>query len=91
MLNLVVSLDEILHNAARLKKADHSAIREGVCECGNAAIWVDLEKLRLFLGVGLYIDFVDFVGEATEWGNVLSCEHLNRENRSGVFTQALQG
>ncbi len=66
VLDLVVLLDEILHDAARFKKADHLAIGEGVCESGNAAIWIDLKKPRLFLGIGLDVDLVDFVREAAD-------------------------
>lgn len=66
MLDFIVLLDEILHDAAGLKESDRLAIREGVCESGNASVWIDREKPGLFLGVALDVDFVDFVGEAAD-------------------------
>lgn len=66
VLDFIVLLDEILHDAAGLKEADRLAIGEGVCKSGNAAVWIDLEKPWLFLGVGLDVDFVDFIGETAD-------------------------
>lgn len=60
----VVSLDEIGHDASRLKEPDLLSIGKGVGECWNASVWVDGEKLWLLLLVLAEIDLVCLVLEA---------------------------
>ncbi len=71
VLVLIVLLDQVLHDAAGFEQADHLAIGKCVCESGNAAVWINLEKPGLFLGVGLDVDLVGFVRKAAD-GEVYS-------------------
>lgn len=58
---------EILHDGARLEEVDRLAIGEGVCQRGDSAVGVDVEKPLFFLGVLGDVDLLDFVGETVDF------------------------
>lgn len=60
----VILLDQVLHDTPRLKQVNSAAVRELVCESGDAAIGIDLEKPVFFLGIVLDVDFVGYVWKA---------------------------
>jgi hypothetical protein len=56
----VVAVDEVLLDASGFEDGDGCAVREGVCECGNAAVGVYGEVPGLFvLNCGqVYVDLL---------------------------------
>lgn len=60
----VVSVDEILHDAAAFEDADFLPVGVGVCQGGNAAVWVDGREPGGFLLVRAHVDFTRRVWEA---------------------------
>lgn len=46
---LVVAVDEVLQDGARLKDANGLAVGPGVCDGGDAAVGVDFEEPGFFL------------------------------------------
>lgn len=58
---LVVAVDEVLHDAARLEKLQLLAVGEDIRQGRNAAIGVDVEVPRLFLLGFRHVDKTEFV------------------------------
>ena len=59
----IILLCEVLKDTTALEKADTLAVFKGICQRGDAAVGVDLEKPWLFLAVSGYVDVLDFVGK----------------------------
>ena len=78
----VVTLNEILHDAARLEQVDGLAIGELVGQSRNAAVGVDGKEPVLLLSVLADIDLLNLVGKTTILSEML------RRTLQFVLTQA---
>jgi hypothetical protein len=61
----VIPIYQVLHNASRLEEINGLAISESVGQGGNSTIGVDGAEPRLLLCVFADVDFVNFVGKAS--------------------------
>lgn len=89
---LVVLVDKVLHDRARLKEVDLAAIFVDVGESRNAAVWIDLEEPRVLLLVLRELDFLHLVREAQLFkqnANFYSIGSLSRASEVVSFTDTV--
>lgn len=82
---LVILLDEVLHDRARLEKVNLLTIGEVVGHGGDAAIWVDFEEPGLFLLVRREVELLDFVGQSVRLESGFNGAKRPRRNVPELF------